>query len=107
MRTLGALLIIFLFVPAAFARINPRALVTAVSDSSFHWGMPAPPQRNYSQGLVERDGVVSGNMKCSIMIVPVNPMIDPGMIKMIPRKQSSGKMPGVPANLWGKLIHPR
>ena len=82
MKTLMLVLAIFLFVPSAYASGIRPFRMTPVAGSSFHWSRPeAQP---HTARRVERDGVISGNIKMSIMIVPVDSMIDPGMIDLIP-----------------------
>lgn len=70
-----------------------RSRMTFAADSSFRLSKPEALRESHPVWRVERDGVVTGNVKMSIMIVPANSMIDPGMIDLIPgRKTGTARM---------------
>ena len=105
MKTIGLLLL--LLASSAFAAEPSDSLSTSLPDLTFHLDKWENQRLIPSRPRIVPDRIVFGNMKYFIRIVPVNPMIDPRMIKAISPNNTSDNMPVVPLNPRKKLTHPR
>ena len=105
MKIIG--LLILLSASPLLAAKSSDSLSAFVPDSSFHFDRQEIQRVIRSRPRIEPDRMVVGNMKFFTRIVPVNPMIDPGMIKKIPKTGLSDSMRVVPLNPGGNFIHPR
>lgn len=100
-------ILLFVLFPAAvaIAQTGPKPPLEQIPDSTVSLNGHSP-QNWLPHPRVEPDGMVIGSTKYFIRIVPVNPMIDPGMIVAFPPETAS-VMRVPPPGKYITIVHPR